>query len=437
MSSPAPAQVIQLNCPACRAPMRARLFTVIDAASQPELKQALITEQLNLAICQSCGNPVALAAPLIYHDHEKRLYLVHFPTQLNARPEDQQRFIGDVTARLMRALPADAHRAHLLAPRHFLTIEALVDVILEGDGITREMLQAQQRTFTMLTALLGALERDVNEFEQLVLADPAAFDESFFATLDALYRANDAAGRSDATTLLNELRGRLEALLAGAAMRAEPVDEALLAQLLAVDDAGLEALVRQHREAIGYEMVLAIGMRIDDALNADEHGAASQLEARRDALIAIIERLDQELQAQLEAAANLLREVIVADDLSAVLRDHLAQLDDAFTTVIEANLDNARRAHRDDIVERLEAIRTTAQQVRDEALTPEERFIRELLAAETPQAATRRLRQSPAQITTALVRRMNELADTLAGQGKTDEADLVRRLAREAGAMLF
>jgi LPS O-antigen subunit length determinant protein (WzzB/FepE family) len=158
---------------------------------------------------------------------------------------------------------------------------------------------------------------------------------------------------------------------------------------------------------------------------------------RRDALIAIIERLDQELQAQLEAAANLLREVIVADDLSAVLRDHLAQLDDAFTMVIEANLDNARRARRDDIVERLEAIRATAQQVRDEALTPEERFIRELLAAETPQAATRRLRQSPAQITTALVRRMNELVDTLAGQGKADEADLVRRLAREAGAMLF
>ena len=237
--------------------------------------------------------------------------------------------------------------------------------------------------------------------------------------------------------MLNELRGRLETLLAGAAMHAEPVDEALLAQLLATDDAGLEALVRQHREAIGYEMVLAIGMRIDAALNAGEHDTASQLETRRDALIALIERLDQELQAQLEAAADLLREVIVADDLHAILREHLARLDDAFTMVVEANLDNARRARRDDIVERLEAIRSTAQQVRDEALTPEERFIRELLAAETPQAATRRLRQSPAQITAALVRRMNELAETLAGQGKTDESDLVRRLAREAGAMLF
>jgi hypothetical protein len=437
MSSPAPAQVIQLNCPACRAPMRARLFTVIDAASQPELKQALLGEQLNLAICQSCGNPVALAAPLIYHDHEKRLYLVHFPTQLNARPEDQQRFIGDVTARLMRALPADAHRAHLLAPRHFLTLEALVDAVLEGDGITREMLQAQQRTVTILTALLGALERDVNEFEQLVLTDPGVFDESFFATLDALCRANEAAGRSDATTLLNELRSRLEALLTSAAMQAEPVDEALLEQLIGVADAQLEALVRQHRDAIGYEMVLAIGMRIDAAANVGDADTASQLEARRDALIAITERLDHELQAQLEAAAGLLREVIVADDLHAALRDNLARLDDAFTMVVEANLDNARRARRDDIVERLEAIRATAQQVRDEALTPEERFVRELLAADTPQAATRRLRQSPAQITPALVRRMNELAETLAEQGKTDEADLVRRLAREAGAMLF
>ncbi|HMP41057.1 MAG TPA: CpXC domain-containing protein [Roseiflexaceae bacterium] len=67
-----PPQVIQLNCPNCSAPVRAQLFTIVDAGAQPELKARLLTGQLNMAICPNCGNPIMLGAPLIYHDHAPR-----------------------------------------------------------------------------------------------------------------------------------------------------------------------------------------------------------------------------------------------------------------------------------------------------------------------------------------------------------------------------
>src|SRR3569832_1173905 len=113
MSASAP-QALQLNCPNCRTPMRAQIFTLVDVGVQPELKNYLLAGQRNMAICPNCGTPAMIAAPLIYHDPTKQLFLVHFPQQLNARPEEQERFIGAATSAIMRELPPDMHKGYLL-----------------------------------------------------------------------------------------------------------------------------------------------------------------------------------------------------------------------------------------------------------------------------------------------------------------------------------
>jgi hypothetical protein len=40
-------------------------------------------------------------------------------------------------------------------------------------------------------------------------------------------------------------------------------------------------------------------------------------------------------------------------------------------------------------------------------------------------------------VTPTFVKRLNELADELGSKGQQEQGDQVRRLAREAGAMLF
>jgi hypothetical protein len=51
--------------------------------------------------------------------------------------------------------------------------------------------------------------------------------------------------------------------------------------------------------------------------------------------------------------------------------------------------------------------------------------------------ATRYIRENIGDITGGVVKRLNEIAEEYTTKGKTDEADKVRRIAREAGAMLF
>jgi hypothetical protein len=57
-----------------------------------------------------------------------------------------------------------------------------------------------------------------------------------------------------------------------------------------------------------------------------------------------------------------------------------------------------------------------------------------LVESENP---TRYIRENIGDITGAVVKRLNELAEDYDTKGKTDDAEKVRRIAREAGAMLF
>src|SRR5689334_1366303 len=196
MSAPAP-QAIQLACPNCRTPMRAQVFTVIDVGVQPELKNYLLAGQLNLAVCPNCGTPAMVAAPLIYHDPAKQLFLVHFPQQLNARPEEQERFIGDATQAIMRGLPADAPRGYLLNARRFLTLNSLVDTILEADGISREMVEAQRARVDLIGLLAEAYEQGEEQLANAVEQNKDKLDYEFFATLTAFGEASAQGGRDD------------------------------------------------------------------------------------------------------------------------------------------------------------------------------------------------------------------------------------------------
>ena len=109
-----------------------------------------------------------IAAPLIYHDPEKQLLLVHFPQQLNARPEEEERFIGDATSALMRALPQNAPKGYLLAPKRFLTLNSLVDTVLEADGISRETIESQRRRVAMIGQLVEAFEQGETQLQAAV-----------------------------------------------------------------------------------------------------------------------------------------------------------------------------------------------------------------------------------------------------------------------------
>jgi hypothetical protein len=415
---------------------------IVDVTQQPELKQKLLGGQLNLAVCPHCGAGTMLGTQLVYHDAAKQLCLVYIPQELNLSAEQQEQIIGESTGILMQNLPPDVSRAHLLTPRRFMSLASLVDAILEADGIPREVLEQQRRRADLISQLAMALQ-DENQFAQLVEQNRADLTPDFFAALDAFLQASVREQRDDSAQVLSILREKLAAMTGytgdGQQQAGESDDnlEMLLDSLAAVSDEELEALVVEARPSIDYGFFQAWTGRIEALQQEGKTEEAERLTSRRARILEIIERMDKDAQAMFEASANVLRAVLHADDPRAALQEQGEQVNEAFLMVLSANIESAQRAGQSELAARMEEIAQLAFDVIQERLPADERLINLMMMAETPQESTSLLRANASQVTPEFVKKLNELADEHEQKGVKPHAEKLRRLAREAGAMLF
>ncbi|RRR74405.1 MAG: hypothetical protein EI684_07220 [Candidatus Viridilinea halotolerans] len=433
---PVAPQPVQITCPACNTSFRTGIYTLIDVTEQPELKRALLAGQINVAVCPNCQSASMLAAPLIYHDAVKQLCLIYFPQELTNRPEEQEQFVGEATGFLMRSLPNDAPRSHLLAPRRFLTLPSMMDAILEADGISREMLEHQRAQIDLISELASALG-EPSHFTKVAQERRAMMTPEFFATLAAFIEATPP-DQQDTRTLLIQLHERLMELFGaelGAPDEAE-IKEAL-ERLADVADDELAMAVAELRGLIDYSFFQQWTAQIEAATAAGDSARAEALTARRTRIVEMVEELDREAQAMFEAGSQLLEEVLGTPDPLAALRERTEQVDEAFIMVLSANAAAAQRAENETMLALFNQLGEAAMTIIQDRMTPEERFINELLMADTPQDATRMLRTSVAKITPELIKRLNELADQEQQRANKPTAERLRQLARECGAMLF
>lgn len=432
---PVAPQAVQLTCPACGTPFRTGVYTLVDVGQQPELKAALLGGQLNVAVCPNCSTPSMLGAPLVYHDPAKQLCLVYFPQELNARPEDQERFVGEATSFMIRSLPADAPKGYLLAPRRFLTLPSLIDAIFEADGISRETLD-RQRGHVELISAFAEFAADEEQFNALAEQRRADLTPELFATLAAFIEATPPE-QAESRELLMTVQARLAALLGdeGAPDDAELAEA--VERLRTTTDDELEITVAELRPVLDYGFFQLWTEQIDAAEAAGEADEAERLAARRTRILELVEELDAEAQAVFEAGTTLLEEVMRTDDPLAALHERGDRVDEAFMMVLSANAGAAQRAGREDIVAALNQLAEAAVEIIQGRLSPEDRFINELLLADTPKDATAMLRKNFARVNSDLVKRLNDLAEQEDKRANKPTADRLRQLAREGGAMLF
>lgn len=434
-----PPQVVTLTCPNCRTPFQTPVYQLVDVGQQPELKQALIAGRLNVAVCPNCGAGGLLATPLVYHDPEKQLFWVLMPQEVQAKPEEEERFIGAMQQIVMRGLPPDKPKGYLLNPRRFITLSSLLDALLEAEGIPKAAIEAQRKRAELLARLLQVADNEA-QLKQLVEQQRDLLDYEFFVTLAAYIEAAKAENDQESLERFTHLRERLlelSGLGQAPAGEQEPNLEQAIDALLQADETRLEELIAEYRPLIDYDFYAALTERADAARAAGNTGEAERIEARRARILETTERMDREAQHLFERAAATLREVLQAQDLRAALQQRRDDLNEAFLLVVAANREAAQRANQPDMVARLDEIERLAVEVVQEALSPTDRLISQLLNAESPQEATRLLRQQAALVTTDFVKRLNELADESEKNGRKEIAERLRQLSREATSLLF
>lgn len=377
--------MMQVSCPNCGSPARARVYHIIDAAEQPELKEALLAGQLNLFQCPSCGAAGAMDAPLVYHDPEKELLLAYVPMGLNLGAQDEERFIAQATNAILNNTPQEQRKGYLLRPpTRAISLQGLAETILEADGISRDELRKQTERIRLISTLADLAYND-EKLKAAVQEHRELIDRQFLMLIGATMEA--AAQQHDEETVERYSTLREKVIeFAGIdpkdvpSLGVEGIYEQVLEGLRASPPEELQAAVSANRPYLDYGFFLFLSQKMDEATGTERQ----ELEVLRGELLRLTEEMDSEAKEAMARASQQLNEILRSDDLDEAIHSRLDSLDEAFLVVLQANIEAAQQQKREDIMQVLVAIYQKTIQLLQEKLRPELRLINEMLQKTAP-----------------------------------------------------
>jgi hypothetical protein len=352
-----------------------------------------------------------LATPLVYHAPEKELLLTYFPPELNMTVQEQEKVVGPLIKRVMDSLPQEKRKGYLFNPRPMLTLQGMLETILEADGITKEMIQAQQDRINLIERLITASGEDARL--QLIRENEALFDDEFFALFgsiaqSAIYSGNEEVARQmvDLQNLLLEHtpQGReikqesdeIQAALQSLRDLGEGITRESLLDLVvdAATETRLRALVNFIRPGMDYEFFALFSQRIENASGEER----TQLEQKRETLLKFTQEYDDEQASRIQAARKNVDLLLQAPDLEAAVRQNIEAIDETFIQALTLELELARKEGNLDRSARLQQLMTAIEAA--SAPPPEIMFAEQLLSvADDENALAKMLADNDALVT--------------------------------------
>lgn len=440
-----------ITCPNCRRPFSAIVETVIDAGQDPQAKARLLTGQVNAVQCPNCGHTLTVATPVLYHDASKELLISFVPMELNLSKDQQERAIGDLMRELK--LPQQSMKGYLFQPRRALTMQGLIEQVLQADGVTPEMIEEQRARVRLIEQMM---QTPPDQLPALVQAHDAEIDAQFFQTITMMAQQMVSEGHTDLAEPLLVLqqviaeqstfgqqlieRSRVqEGIVAEVAAELEQLganatrDDFLNLALRYADDIErLQALVGLARPAFDYTFFQELTVKIGQA----PAEAREKLEALRDRILELTTIIDQQTQAALREAAGLLQELVTAPDLHKAIEENASLFDDTFMAVLSANIEEAQRRGDLNASARLRHIYEHVVALLRENMQPELRFINDLLSTETDEEASALLAQEAGTYGQALLDMMDAVEEVLASRGDSPTLQRLIFLRQQAQRVL-
>ncbi|MBZ0299340.1 MAG: CpXC domain-containing protein [Anaerolineae bacterium] len=439
-----------IQCPKCGQPNPVMVENIIDAQQQPTLKASLLSGRLNTVRCPNCGTPNTVAAPLLYHDASKELLISFVPMELGLPRDQQDRIVGDMLKELTRNIPKESFRGYMFQPKQALTMQGLVDQILEKDGITHEMMEGQRQTVHLIEHLMQA---GPDKLDDAIRDHDADIDAEFFQATLALLQHAAQEGQENVVNALLMIQERAAEIstygqqITAMAEQQQAVVQVVAAEIEALgespslgdlldlavsyadDPQRLQALVGLVRPAFDYQFFQELTVRIGKA----PAGERSRLETLRENLVQLTQMVDQQAQLALQNAAGLLQSVVNSPNPDEVLEENLDLIDDTFMAVLAANIQEAERRADLQASGRLKQIYEKVVRLLQQNMQPELRYLNELLSTESDEDALRMIPQGVAQFGPALLDIMDSIGRMLGQQG---QQELVEKMSflREAAA---
>jgi len=381
----------QVSCPNCRQPVIAEIQQLFDVDADQRAKQMLLSGMYNMIQCSNCGYQGNLATPIVYHDPDKELLLTFVPPEIDLPKNEQEKVIGSLINQSINRLPQEKRKAYIFQPQSTLSMQGLVERILESDGITKEMIAAQEKRLQLIQRLLTASEESRIE---LAKTEEELIDAEFYGLLNRLYETAALSGDQDGAQKIADLQKTImpvteygkellaqneeaEAAIKSLQDAGDTLTRDKLLDLLinAPGDTHLQVLVSLARSGMDYEFFQLLSQRIDRARG----DGRVRLINLREQLLEMTEAIDRQAEERRMLAKQLLSTIVNSPNVEEALRENLPVVDEFFIGEVESATMEARKSGN---LEQLAALQKIAEVIeKASAPPPEIQFIEQLIQA--------------------------------------------------------
>ncbi len=385
---------LQTQCPTCRQPLVADVMQVFDVGQDPRAKEVFLSGMFNFAQCATCGFQGQIPMPLVYHDPEKELLLTFVPPSAGGSMQERENMLAPLMRKVTENLPPEGTKGYLFQPKSMFTVKNMLETVLEADGITKEMMEAQEKKMSLIQRLLSVSEETQIE---VIHQEEDLIDNEFFSMFSQLAQMAMQGGSEadmeklrilqenliDETEFGRKLKEEAEAIQEARASL-EKLGQGLTREHLlklvveAPDMARVKALTSLARPGMDYAFFQMLTEQIEKTSGA----AREQLIERRNTILRLVEEIDEITKQRAELAEQNLEALLKAEDVPQALKANINAVDDFFVGALEQALSAAQEADDADDNERLEKLMQIMAVIQELSAPPElaviEKFIEQV-----------------------------------------------------------
>lgn len=443
---------ISIQCPNCRNAVNAIVNSIIDPVEDIEGKMRLLAGTLNNVQCPNCGAPISMASPVLYHDSTKELLISFVPMELNMPRDQQEKAVGDLMRELTAKIPQEKMKGYLFQPKSAFTMQGLIDMVLQADGVTPEMMEQQRNRARLVELFMQTSDEDL---PALIEEHDAELDAQFFSTMTVMAQRLLQDGRRDLAEhivqtqqalvslstfgkemlekariqeeVVQEIAGEVQALGAGATRS----DFLSLALKYVADEDRLQSLVGLIRPAFDYQFFQELTDKMAESTGDEQ----ANLKLLHEHLLELTAMVDQQTQSAVQDAAAFLRALAESPEADALIAANVNMIDDTFMAVLQANIQEAERQGDIQTSARLKEIYEKVIEALRQNMQPELRFINELLGLPEA-AATQMLAENAPKFGAPLLEMFDAVDEILRSRGETGMLDRLHELREQAAKFI-
>lgn len=442
----------QITCPNCGTPYMADVYQVIDVGRQPQLKEMLLSGQLNFAVCPNCGVGGRIATPLLYHDPAHDIFMVHLPQEMNLDQVRREELVGRLVQQVMSQTPMEQRRGYMLNPQTMLTMQSFMERIWGTEGVTPEMLARQQRQVELLRKL-ATVSPDVQDI--LIKENMRDIDETFFSILRAQIEATSQMSDSNQVVGLLNLQAKLMTgteigrqlekqqmalhALNRDAKKAGGLSPELLAQHVIAneeDESLVTALALTGRAAMTYDFFARLTAESEKRSKTGNKAGSERLDRVRDQLLEMQREMEAATQQVLKAAQDVLDEILDAENLDEAIAANLGRIDEVFMHVLEARQMHAEQSGRREESDKLRHVQESVITQLQGNTPPEVQFLSQLVSTANKQERERLLGSAGDLVSDELLELVDMLREQASGSGQAELGERLDEIRSELKARL-